>query len=134
MTMDPLTVTMIFASIGLIIMGFPIGYAMVLCSLVYIFANGLPLSLLVHELGLTLNSFTMIAIPLFMFAGKLMTASGISDRIFDFTNNLVGRVPGGLGHVNVASSLVFAGMSGSTIADVAGLGEIEYKAMTKKGL
>ena len=133
MTMDPLTVTMIFASIGLIIMGFPIGYAMVLCSLVYIFANGLPLSLLVHELGLTLNSFTMIAIPLFMFAGKLMTASGISDRIFDFTNNLVGRVPGGLGHVNVASSLVFAGMSGSTIADVAGLGEIEYKAMTKKG-
>lgn len=133
MSMDPLTVTMIAISILIIIAGYPIAYAMILCSLVYIVVNGLPVSLLVHELGLSLNSFTMIAIPLFMFAGKLMTASGISDRIFDFTNNLVGRVPGGLGHVNVASSLVFAGMSGSTVADVAGLGEIEYKAMTRKG-
>lgn len=133
MSADPFTVTLIVASIFLIIAGFPIAYAMILCSMVYILVNGLPLSLLVHELGLSLNSFTMIAIPLFMLAGKLMTASGISDRIFDFTGNLVGRVPGGLGHVNVTSSLVFAGMSGSTLADVAGLGEIEYKAMTRKG-
>ncbi|MFQ6550236.1 TRAP transporter large permease [Aestuariibius sp. 2305UL40-4] len=131
--MDPLTLTMIGVSIVIIIAGYPIAYAMILCSLVYIVVNGLPVSLLVHELGLSLNSFTMIAIPLFMFAGKLMTASGISDRIFDFANNLVGRIPGGLGHVNVTSSLVFAGMSGSTVADVAGLGEIEYKAMTRKG-
>ena len=131
--MDPLTLAMIGVSIVIIIAGYPIAYAMILCSLVYIVVNGLPVSLLVHELGLSLNSFTMIAIPLFMFAGKLMTASGISDRIFDFANNLVGRIPGGLGHVNVTSSLVFAGMSGSTVADVAGLGEIEYKAMTRKG-
>ncbi|NIA68882.1 TRAP transporter large permease [Pelagibius litoralis] len=133
MSADPFTMVMIAVSIVVIVLGFPIAYAMLLCSMIYILVNGLPISLMVHELALSLNSFTMISVPLFMFAGKLMTASGISDRIFDFTNNLVGRVPGGLGHVNVASSLVFAGMSGSTLADVAGLGEIEYKAMTRKG-
>ena len=68
-----------------------------------------------------------------MLAGKITTASGISDKIFDFALRIVGRIPGGLGHVNIASSLIFSGMSGSALADVAGLGEIEYKAMTRKG-
>tara|TARA_R110000787_G_scaffold137458_16_gene250614 strand:- start:1183 stop:2472 length:1290 start_codon:yes stop_codon:yes gene_type:complete len=130
---DPFTLWTIAASVVLIIFGFPIAFAMIFCSLVYIIANDLPLSLMVHELSLSLNSFTMLSIPLFMFAGKLMTASGISDRIFDFCSQAVGRIPGGLGHVNVTSSLIFAGMSGSMLADVAGLGEIEYKSMTRKG-
>ncbi|EFL88168.1 TRAP transporter large permease [Ahrensia sp. R2A130] len=130
---DPFTIFIIGVSIILIIIGLPIAYAMIACSLIFIIVNQLPLSLMVHELALSLNSFTLLAIPLFMFAGKLMTVSGISDRIFDFCNQLVGRVPGGLGHVNITSSLVFAGMSGSMLADVAGLGEIEYKSMTRQG-
>jgi tripartite ATP-independent transporter DctM subunit len=133
MTGDPFTVTIIALSVVLIIMGLPIAYAMIGLSLVFIVVNELPLSLLVHELSLSLNSFTMLAIPLFMFAGKLMTVSGISDRIFLFCNRAVGRIPGGLGHVNISSSLIFAGMSGSMLADIAGLGEVEYKSMTKQG-
>ncbi|WP_321364190.1 TRAP transporter large permease [uncultured Celeribacter sp.] len=130
---EAFTLGVILFSVIITILGMPIAYAMILCSLIFILVEGLPLSLMVHELSLSLNSFTMLSIPLFMFAGKLMTASGISDRIFDFCNKAVGRIPGGLGHVNVSSSLVFAGMSGSMLADVAGLGEIEYKSMTRKG-
>lgn len=133
MSADPLTLTVIGLSVVLIIMGLPIAYAMIGLSLIFILVNGLPVSLIVHELALSLNAFTLLAIPLFMFAGKLMTVSGISDRIFLFCNRAVGRIPGGLGHVNVTSSLVFAGMSGSMLADVAGLGEIEYKSMTRQG-
>ena len=132
MEVDTFTTVLVLISIVAITAGFPIVYALIVCSLAYIVVNGLPISLAVHEMALSLNSFTMLAIPLFMFAGKLMTEAGIADRIFDFAHKVVGRVPGGLGHVNVVSSLIFAGMSGSTIADVAGLGEIEYKAMTKK--
>lgn len=130
---DPFTIGIIGLSILLIIAGLPIAYAMILCSLIYLLANDLPLSLMVHELALSLNSFTLLAIPLFMFAGKLMTVSSISDRIFEFCNQAVGRIPGGLGHVNITSSMIFAGMSGSMLADVAGLGEIEYKSMTRQG-
>jgi len=130
---DPFTMALLLVSIVLIIIGLPIAYAMIGLSLVFILVNQLPLSLMVHELALSLNAFTLLAIPLFMFAGKLMTVSGISDRIFLFCNRAVGRIPGGLGHVNVTSSLVFAGMSGSMLADVAGLGEIEYRSMTRQG-
>ena len=133
MSLDYFCLLLVLISIAAITFGFPIIYAMCICSTIYIIVEGLPLSFMVHELGLSLNSFTMLSIPLFMFAGKLMTESGISDRIFDFANRIVGRVPGGLGHVNIVSSLIFAGMSGSTLADVAGLGEIEYKSMVKKG-
>ncbi|MEO1017853.1 MAG: TRAP transporter large permease [Pseudomonadota bacterium] len=129
--------TFILALLGfklvLLFIGFPIAFSAILISLIYILAAGLPLSLAAQKVSFTVANFTLLAIPLFMFAGKLMTASGISDRIFDFAQKLVGRVPGGLGHVNVVSSLIFAGMSGSALADVAGLGEIEYKAMTRKG-
>lgn len=133
MTLDYFCLSLSVISVVIISLGFPIAYAMTICAMVFILANGMPISFMVHELALSLNSFTMLSIPLFMFAGKLMTESGIADRIFDFANRVVGKVPGGLGHVNVLSSLIFAGMSGSTLADVAGLGEIEYKAMLHKG-
>ncbi len=80
-----------------------------------------------------MENFTFLAIPLFMAAGMTMNAGKITDRIFDFANVLVGRIPGGLGHVNVFASLIFAGMSGSVLADVAGLGSMEVKAMRQKG-
>lgn len=116
-----------------ITLGLPVAYSAIFFSVVFLIYEGVPISLAVSQIGSAMNSFTWLAIPMFMLAGKLMTASGIADRIFDFAAKLVGRIPGGLGHVNIVSSFVFAGMSGSLLADVAGLGEIEYKAMRKKG-
>jgi len=81
----------------------------------------------------SVNSFTLLAIPLFIFAGLLMNMSGVSKRLFDYANTLVGHITGGLGHVNVVASMFFAGMSGSAVADAAGLGAIEMKAMKDAG-
>ena len=77
--------------------------------------------------------YTMLAVPLFMAAGEIMNNAGISQRLFDLADSLVGHIKGGLGHVNVLASLFFAGVSGSAAADCAGLGNIEIKAMTDKG-
>ena len=131
--MTDLILYLLLLKMVLLLAGFPIAFSAILVSVAYILIEGLPLSLVAQKVSFSLASFTLLAIPLFMFAGKITTASGISDRIFDFAVRLVGRIPGGLGHVNVGSSLIFSGMSGSALADVAGLGEIEYKAMTRKG-
>lgn len=79
------------------------------------------------------NSYTLIAIPFFLLAGRVMNSIGMTDDIFDFSEELVGPLPGGLGYVNVVVSVIFSGMSGSAVADAAGLGTIEYKAMTDRG-
>ena len=75
------------------------------------------------------TSFTMLAIPFFILAGNLMNTGGITDRIFNFAKAMVGHWPGGLGQVNIVSSVIFSGMSGAAVADAAGLGMIEMKAM-----
>ncbi len=85
------------------------------------------------KLAAGVNSFTLLAIPFFLLAGKLMNVGGITRRIFKFCNALVGWIPGGLGQVNILASVVFAGMSGSAVADAAGLGTIEIKAMEDEG-
>ncbi|MDE0211879.1 MAG: TRAP transporter large permease [Boseongicola sp.] len=131
--MDSLILYLIALKLLMLFLGFPIAFSAIFISKLYIFIEGIPLSLVAQKISFSLANFTLLAIPLFMLAGKITTASGISDRIFDFALRVVGRIPGGLGHVNVASSLIFSGMSGSALADVAGLGEIEYKAMTRKG-
>jgi len=79
------------------------------------------------------TGFTLLAIPFFILAGNLMNTGGITNRIFQFANSLIGHVKGGLGHVNVLASLIFSGMSGSAVADAAGLGLIEIKAMDDAG-
>jgi tripartite ATP-independent transporter DctM subunit len=117
----------------LMFLGMPIVFVLGISSLAYILLSDLSLASLTHKLALSVASFPMLAIPLFMFAGKLMNRGGITDRIFGFANNLVGHIRGGLGHVNVVASIIFAGMSGSVLADVAGLGEIEMKAMGDAG-
>lgn len=81
----------------------------------------------------SLNSFTLLAIPFFLFAGRMMNNIGLTDDIFDFAESLVRPLPGGLGHVNVVVSIIFSGMSGAAVADAAGLGSIEYEAMTNRG-
>jgi tripartite ATP-independent transporter DctM subunit len=130
---DPALLGLVAISLVLIVFGFPVAFALGVTAAAYLVANGFPLTLAVQEAALSLNSFTMLAIPLFMLAGMVMNAGRITDRIFDFANMAVGRIPGGLGHVNVIASLIFAGMSGSVLADVAGLGSMEIKAMRDKG-
>jgi TRAP-type mannitol/chloroaromatic compound transport system permease large subunit len=75
------------------------------------------------------NSFTLLSIPLFLLAAKLMNTGGITRRLFAFCMKIVGWLPGGLGHVNVLASVIFAGMSGTAVSDVGGLGSIEIQAM-----
>ena len=79
------------------------------------------------------TGFTLLAIPFFILAGNLMNTGGITHRIFAFAQALVGHMRGGLGHVNVVSSMIFSGMSGAAVADAAGLGLVEMEAMTKHG-
>jgi tripartite ATP-independent transporter DctM subunit len=77
------------------------------------------------------DSFTLLAIPGFILAGAIMNTGGITERIFDFANKCVGHIQGGLGHANVFASIIFSGMSGTAVADAAGLGKVELKAMKK---
>ena len=133
MAFDAGLLWLILTSLVLIFLGLPVAFSLATCSLGYLWINGFPLSVGAQEMGFSLENFTFLAIPLFMLAGMTMNAGKITDRIFDFANVLVGRIPGGLGHVNVFASLIFAGMSGSVLADVAGLGSMEVKAMRKKG-
>lgn len=121
------------AFLVLFMLGFPVVYAILLPSIAYVVIEGLPLGLLAQRVTYALDSFPLVAVPLFIFVGNLMNLSGITDRIFRFAYTMVGRVPGGLAQVNVFGSLVFSGMSGSALADIGGLGRIEIDAMKKRG-
>ncbi len=79
------------------------------------------------------DSYVLLAVPFFMLAAELMNEAKITDRIFSFAKSLVGHIPGGLGHVNIMASIIFAGMSGSGLADTSGLGKVEIKAMKDEG-
>lgn len=81
----------------------------------------------------SLDSFVLLAVPMFMISGSLMNVGSVTDRIFNFARSLVGHYKGGLGHVNVIASFIMSGMSGSALADVGGLGQIEIRAMREEG-
>ncbi|MDP2571383.1 TRAP transporter large permease [Vibrio penaeicida] len=122
--------------LGLIIIGMPIALSLgvtSLVSMVMLFGMDAPVDLVAQRMYYGVNSFLLVAVPFFMLAGEIMNRSGATTRLFSFADALVGYLPGGLGHVNVASSLIFAGMSGSAAADAAGLGAIEIKAMKERG-
>jgi tripartite ATP-independent transporter DctM subunit len=123
----------IAAFMVLFVAGFPVVYAILIPSIVYVMFEGLPYGLLAQRITYALDSFPLVAVPLFIFVGNLMNSAGITDRIFRFAHTLVGRIPGGLAQVNIFSSLIFSGMSGAALADVAGLGRIEINAMRKHG-
>ena len=111
----------------------PVAVSIGFSSLVYLFLTNVNLQTMPQRMFTTIDVSTLFAIPLFMLAGFLMNTSGITDRIFRFANVLVGHITGGLAHVNVVASTIFASMSGSSVADAAGLGAIEIKAMTDAG-
>ena len=130
--MGPGTFKMLF--LGLMASGIPVAIAMAGASLVYVMVSGnVPDYVVIHRMVGGLDSFPLLAVPFFILAGNLMNSAGITNRIYNWALGIVGWMRGGLGHVNVLGSVVFAGMSGTAIADAAGLGTIEIKAMTEHG-
>jgi tripartite ATP-independent transporter DctM subunit len=123
----------VLAFLALFVFGFPVVLAIGIPCVVYILANGLPLDLVAQRTLYALDSFPLVAVPVFLFVGSLMNSAGISRYIYSFADTAVGRMPGGLAQVNIFGSLIFAGMSGSALADIGGLGRIEIDAMRKKG-
>ncbi|MCV6823431.1 MULTISPECIES: TRAP transporter large permease [Halocynthiibacter] len=117
----------------LLIAGAPVAVALGVSSLVFVLLDGLPPVVVLHNMVNGINSFPLIAVPFFIMAGHLMNTAGITTKIFAFARAGVGWMYGGLGHVNVGASVVFAGMSGAAVADAGGLGNIEIKAMREAG-
>jgi TRAP-type C4-dicarboxylate transport system permease large subunit len=120
--------------LGLLATGLPVAIAMAGASLLYILlADNTPPFVVIHRMISGIDSFPLLAVPFFILAGNLMNNAGVTNRIYNYALALVGWLKGGLGHVNVVGSVVFAGMSGTAIADAAGLGTIEIKAMRDHG-
>ena len=119
---------------ALAVLGLPIGHAMIGGSIFYLLMTGQDLSIAAEQLlqGLR-GSFVLLAIPLFILSAELMNVGSLSNRLLNFCNAIVGRFRGGLGHVNVMISVIFAGMSGSAIADAAGVGRLIISLMTRSG-
>jgi C4-dicarboxylate transporter DctM subunit len=120
----------------LIFLSIPVAYAMILtaATYLYIFSPGIPATVIPQKaIGIISESFTLLAIPLFLLAGSLLNASGMTARLVAFAVALVGHIRGGLGHAVVVANVVMAGMSGSATADAAGIGSIMIPALKKAG-
>jgi tripartite ATP-independent transporter DctM subunit len=123
----------LLAFLALFVLGFPVVLAIGIPCVVYMLFNDLPLELIAQRTLYALDSFPLIAVPVFLFVGSLMNSAGISRFIYTFADTATGRLPGGLAQVNIFGSLIFAGMSGSALADIGGIGRIEIDAMRSKG-
>jgi tripartite ATP-independent transporter DctM subunit len=128
-----MAITIILAFMALFILGVPVVVAIAVPALVYVLVSGFPLELMAQRMTYALDSFPLVAVPVFIFVGSLMNQAGITSHIYKFAHTLGGRVPGGLAQVNVIGSLVFSGTSGAALADIGGLGRIEIRAMTRAG-
>ena len=124
----------ILAIITLSLLGLPIGHAMIAGSILYLLVAGQDLSIAAEQLlnGMYTN-YVILAVPLFILAAELMNIGSMTERLLRFCDALVGRFRGGLAHVNIVQSVIFAGMSGSAIADAAGTGRMMQAMMTKDG-
>ncbi|MCJ8141023.1 TRAP transporter large permease [Falsirhodobacter halotolerans] len=123
--------------VALLLFGLAASFALGLASVIYFIVtrgfDGIPAEIIAQRLVAGVDSFTLLSIPLFIFVGHLMNESGATTRLFGFANTMVGHVRGGLAHVNIVASMLFAGMSGSGTADAAGLGALEIRAMREAG-
>jgi tripartite ATP-independent transporter DctM subunit len=121
----------------LIFVGLPIALSMGATTLIAVaFKRGIgdiPHTMMAQRMVYGVNSFPLLAIPFFLLVGRLMNIGGITDRIYTFCSVLIGHVRGGLAHVNIMGSMIFAGMTGSAVSDAVGLGQMEIKAMTDQG-
>lgn len=123
----------IFVFFVLLLLGVPVAFDVGIASAIYLFLNGKDLIILTQRIFAGGDSFTLMAIPLFIFAGEIMNACGVTKRIVNFANELVGFIHGGLAHVNILASMLFAGVSGSTSADVASIGGMLIGSMEEAG-
>lgn len=123
-----------FSLFTMLVLGVPIAISLAGSCLAFVLITGqVPSVVIAHRMINGIDSFPLLAIPFFIFAGSLMNNAGITERIFNFAKALMGWMRGGLGHVNVGASIVFSGMSGAAVADAGGLGMIEVKAMKDAG-
>jgi tripartite ATP-independent transporter DctM subunit len=127
------TVLLLGAFTVFFLLGWPVVLAVMIPAVVYVLWNGFPIELIGQRMAYALDSFPLVAVPVFIFVGNLMNQSGITEVIYRFATTLVGRVHGGLAQVNIVGSLIFSGMSGAALADIGGLGRIEVKAMASHG-
>ncbi len=130
---SPLSLS-ILAIVALSFLGLPIGHAMIAGSILYLLAAGLDMGTAAEQVlnGMYTN-YILLAVPLFILAAELMNIGSMTDRLMAFCNAIVGRFRGGLAYVNIVQSIIFAGMSGSAIADAAGTGKMMQQLMTKDG-
>ena len=122
----------VFAALS--IMGMPIAFSLCTSSIfTLIFIMDVPLIIVVEKLQLGVDSFLLLAVPMFILAANIMSEAGVTSRIYNFARATCGFLPGGLGHANVVGSVVFAGISGSAVADGASLGKMEIEEMVRAG-
>jgi tripartite ATP-independent transporter DctM subunit len=127
-------VALIIGFLLLLLAGVPVAISLGGASLLYVILEGTqPHLVVLHRMIGGTDSFPLLAIPFFIMAGSLMNSAGITTRLFGFALALVGWLRGGLGHVNIVASVIFAGMSGTAVADAGGLGSIEIRAMRDQG-
>jgi len=117
----------------LILLRAPVAVALGLPALVWLAATGIPLGITTQRLFGTLNNSVLLAVPMFLLAGRLMNLLGVTEKIFEFALAVIGRTRGGLGHVVVTASVIFSAMSGSAAADAVGVGTITVKAARERG-
>ncbi len=128
-----LGIAVIAAFFVLFVLGVPVAFAILLPSIAYIAWEGIPMATVAQRTLYALDSFPLVAVPVFIFVGNLMNAAGITEKLFHFADVLVSRLHGGLAQVNIVASLIFSGVSGAALADVGGLGRIEIRAMRDRG-
>lgn len=132
--MDPMIFTLILLLV-LIALKIPIAFSLAITGLLYLYIDPgtLTLASLQDQAVTGIHEYSFLAVPFFILAGRVFNNAGVTERIFDFSLSLVGHIKGGLGHVNIIASMIFSGMSGAAVADAAGLGLIEIKAMKDAG-
>ncbi len=130
--MHPLTVLLVSLTLALLV-GVPISFALLLCSLLVIWIADLPTMVMVQQMFTGINAFTLLALPFFFLAGNVMNDGGISERLVKLAMALVGHFRGGLAHVNVVVGMFISGISGSSTADAAAIGTIFCPAMKRRG-
>jgi len=128
-----ITATVVGGMVLLMILRVPVCISIGVPSALGVYLAGVPLEVVPRMMIEAVDSFILLAVPFFILAGQLLNAGGATDRIFEFARRLFGHIPGGLAQVNVGGSLIFAGMSGAALADLAGLGSVEIKAMRDRG-
>lgn len=134
MSTNTIVIILLVCMLVMFMLKIPVYISMALtgCALMFV-TSGMKWSILSQYLYTGVNSFTLLSIPLFLLAAKLMNTGSITKKLFAFCMKVVGWLPGGLGHVNVLCSVVFSGMSGTAVSDAGGLGSIEIKAMNENG-